>query len=320
MNIIFRAVMYILMFFVLWFGAGLILSAVERVSKTLKISAFTLSFFVLGLLTSIPELAVGVTSVVENDPQIFVGNLLGGVVVIFLLIIPVLAILGNGISLSHNMDHKGLLSAMVVCVAPALLVADKRVGIFEAILMLLLYASTLYIIQRKQNLVEKIESIQYSLKNDGSTHIKNVLKILVGLIIVFFGSEYIVRETLSFSNMLKVSPFLISIVVLSLGTNLPEFFLAVRSIKQRKKDVAFGDYIGSASANTLLFGFLVLLNGGNVTLSNNFFQSLMFVLIALICFYFFARSKNTVSRNEGIVLVFIYICFLGLEALAALRG
>jgi len=320
MNIIFRAVMYILMFFVLWFGAGLILSAVEKVSKTLKISAFTLSFFVLGLLTSIPELAVGVTSVVENDPQIFVGNLLGGVVVIFLLIIPVLAILGNGISLIHNMDHKGLLSAMVVCVAPALLVADKRVGVFEAILMLLLYASTLYIIQRKQNLVEKIESIQYSLKNNGRTHIQNVLKILAGLVIVFFGSEYIVRETLSFSNMLKVSPFLISIVVLSLGTNLPEFFLAVRSIKQRKKDVAFGDYIGSASANTLLFGFLVLLNGGNVTLSNNFFQSLMFVLIALICFYFFARSKNTVSRNEGIVLVFIYICFLGLEALAALRG
>lgn len=319
MNIIFRAVMYILMFFVLWFGAGLILSAVEKVSKTLKISAFTLSF-VLGLLTSIPELAVGVTSVVENDPQIFVGNLLGGVVVIFLLIIPVLAILGNGISLIHNMDHKGLLSAMVVCVAPALLVADKRVGVFEAILMLLLYASTLYIIQRKQNLVEKIESIQYSLKNNGRTHIQNVLKILAGLVIVFFGSEYIVRETLSFSNMLKVSPFLISIVVLSLGTNLPEFFLAVRSIKQRKKDVAFGDYIGSASANTLLFGFLVLLNGGNVTLSNNFFQSLMFVLIALICFYFFARSKNTVSRNEGIVLVFIYICFLGLEALAALRG
>ncbi len=319
MNILLRAVAYFLMFFILWFGAGLILSAVEKASKTLKISAFALSFFILGLLTSIPELAVGVTSVVENDPRIFVGNLLGGVVVIFLLIIPVLAIFGNGISLSHNMDHKGLLSAMVVCVAPALLVADKRVGAFEAVLMLLLYVSTLYMVQRKQSLIEKIETIQYSLRNDGKAHIQNVLKILAGLVIVFFGSEYIVRETLSFSAMLKVSPFLISIIVLSLGTNLPEFFLAVRSIRQHKKDVAFGDYIGSASAHTLVFGFLVLLNGGSVVLSNNFLQSLVFVMIALICFYFFARSKNTLSRKEGIVLVFIYICFLALEAYAVLK-
>jgi len=311
---------YFFMFFVLWLGSGLIISAVEKASKVLKISTFALSFFVLGLLTSIPEIAVGVTSVVENDPRIFVGNLLGGVIVIFLLIIPVLAILGNGINLNHRMDKKGLLAAMIVSVAPALLVADKRVGMFEAVLMILLYISTLYIVQRKQSLVEKIETIQTSLKTDGRTHIQNILKILVGLVIVFFGSEYIVKETLAFSEIIKVSPFLLSILVLSIGTNLPELFLAVRGIRKNKKDVAFGDYIGSASANTLIFGGLVFMNGGTVTLTNNFMQSLIFIIIALTCFYFFARSKSTISRKEGIVLVLIYICFVALEFWAASNG
>ncbi|HAI62911.1 MAG: Na+/Ca+ antiporter, CaCA family [candidate division WWE3 bacterium GW2011_GWD2_42_11] len=320
MEILLRALVYFLMFIVLWFGSGLIISAVEKASKILKISTFALSFFILGLLTSIPELAVGVTSVVEHDPQIFVGNLLGGIVVIFLLIVPVLAIFGNGINLSHRMDSKGLLAAMIVCVAPSLLVADKRVGVFEAILMILLYISTLYIVQRKQNLIEKIETIQTSLKLDGKTHVLNVLKILIGLVLVFFSSEYIVRETVAFSVIAKVSPFLLSIVILSLGTNLPEFFLALRGIKQNKKDVAFGDYIGSASANTLIFGGLVFLNGGTVTLTNNFLQSLVFILIALVCFYFFARSKNTISRKEGIVLVMIYVCFVALEFWAASNG
>ncbi len=320
MTILLRVVVYFFMFFVLWLGSGLIFSAVEKASKILKISTFALSFFVLGLLTSIPELAVGVTSVVDHNPQIFVGNLLGGIVVIFLLIIPVLAIFGNGINLSHRMDSKGLLAAMIVCIAPSLLVADKRVGIFEAVLMILLYISTLYIVQRKQNLLEKIESIQTSLVTDKKTHFINVLKILAGLVIVFFGSEYIVRETVSFSEIIKVSPFLLSIVVLSLGTNLPEFLLALRGIRQNKKDVAFGDYIGSASANTLIFGGLVFMNGGTVTLTNNFLQSLVFILIALICFYFFARSKNTISRKEGIVLVIIYVCFVALEFWAASRG
>ncbi|KKS06811.1 hypothetical protein A3K01_03600 [candidate division WWE3 bacterium RIFOXYD1_FULL_43_17] len=319
MTILLRVVVYFFMFFMLWLGSGLIFSAVEKASKILKISTFALSFFVLGLLTSIPELAVGVTSVVEHNPQIFVGNLLGGIVVIFLLIIPVLAIFGNGINLSHSMDSKGLLAAMIVCVAPSLLVADKRVGVFEAVLMILLYISTLYIVQRKQNLLEKIETIQTSLTIDRKTHVLNVLKILAGLVIVFFGSEYIVRETISFSEIIKVSPFLLSIVVLSLGTNLPEFLLALRGIRQHKKDVAFGDYIGSASANTLIFGGLVFMNGGTVTLTNNFLQSLVFILIALVCFYFFARSKNTISRKEGIILVIIYACFVALEFWAASR-
>lgn len=320
MTILLRVVVYFFMFFMLWLGSGLIFSAVEKASKILKISTFALSFFVLGLLTSIPELAVGVTSVVEHNPQIFVGNLLGGIVVIFLLIIPVLAIFGNGINLSHRMDSKGLLAAMIVCVAPSLLVADKRVGVFEAVLMILLYISTLYIVQSKQNVLERIETIQTSLTIERKTHVLNVLKILAGLVIVFFGSEYIVRETLAFSEIVKVSPFLLSIVVLSLGTNLPEFTLALRGIKQSKKDVAFGDYIGSASANTLIFGGLVFMNGGTVTLTNNFLQSLVFILIALVCFYFFARSKNTISRKEGIVLVMIYACFVALEFWAASRG
>lgn len=316
MHILPRVIIYFSMFFVLWLGAGLIISAVEKASRILKISTFALSFFVLGILTSLPEIAVGVNSVVSNDPEIFVGNLLGGVVVIFLLIIPILAIFGNGINLSHKMDRNGLLASMIVCVTPALLVADRKVGVFEAILMILLYASTLYIVQRKQGLIEKIETLEFAMKNHGKTHIINLFKILAGMGLIFFGSDYIVRETLSFSGIIHISPFLISIIILSLGTNLPEFFLALRALKQKKKDVAFGDYIGSASANTLIFGGLVLLNGGTVTISNNFLQRFVFILLALVFFYFFARSKNSISRKEGIVLLFIYICFVTLELLA----
>ena len=77
MHILPRVIIYFSMFFVLWLGAGLIISAVEKASRILKISTFALSFFVLGILTSLPEIAVGVNSVVSNDPEIFVGNLLG---------------------------------------------------------------------------------------------------------------------------------------------------------------------------------------------------------------------------------------------------
>lgn len=305
-----KIILYVFSFIVLWYASDLIISSVDKMSKSIKMSRFALSFFILGMLTSMPEIGVGITSIIENDPQIFVGNLLGGVVVIFLFIIPILAIFGNGINLTNRMDPGALFMSLIICVAPSFLVADRRVGIFEAILMILLYLITFYIVQRKQNLVESFES---AVKKNGKHNLVSFLRILIGLVLIFFVSDFIVERTMEFSEILKISPFVISVVVLSIGTNLPELFIAVRSLKSNNKDIAFGDYIGSATANTLIFGVMVMINGGAIIIPNHFIQRFIFIFIGLILFYFFARSKNRLSRKEAVILLLLYLCFIGVE-------
>ncbi len=310
MEMFLKIILYVLSFIVLWYASDLIISSVDKMSKSIKMSRFALSFFILGMLTSMPEIGVGITSIIENDPQIFVGNLLGGVVVIFLFIIPILAIFGNGINLTNRMDPGALFMSLIICVAPSFLVADRRVGIFEAILMILLYLITFYIVQRKQNLVESFES---AVKKNGKHNLVSFLRILIGLVLIFFVSDFIVERTMEFSEILKISPFVISVVVLSIGTNLPELFIAVRSLKSNNKDIAFGDYIGSATANTLIFGVMVMINGGAIIIPNHFIQRFIFIFIGLILFYFFARSKNRLSRKEAVILLLLYLCFIGVE-------
>ena len=310
MEMFLKIILYVLSFIVLWYASDLIISSVDKMSKSIKMSRFALSFFILGMLTSMPEIGVGITSIIENDPQIFVGNLLGGVVVIFLFIIPMLAIFGNGINLTNRMDPGALFMSLIICVAPSFLVADRRVGIFEAILMILLYLITFYIVQRKQNLVESFES---AVKKNGKHNLVSFLRILIGLVLIFFVSDFIVERTMEFSEILKISPFVISVVVLSIGTNLPELFIAVRSLKSNNKDIAFGDYIGSATANTLIFGVMVMINGGAIIIPNHFIQRFIFIFIGLILFYFFARSKNRLSRKEAVILLLLYLCFIGVE-------
>lgn len=305
-----KIILYVFSFIVLWYASDLIISSVDKMSKSIKMSRFALSFFILGMLTSMPEIGVGITSIIENDPQIFVGNLLGGVVVIFLFIIPILAIFGNGINLTNRMDPGALFMSLIICVAPSFLVADRRVGIFEAILMILLYLITFYIVQRKQNLVESFES---AVKKNGKHNLVSFLRILIGLVLIFFVSDFIVERTMEFSEILKISPFVISVVVLSIGTNLPELFIAVRSLKSNNKDIAFGDYIGSATANTLIFGVMVMINGGAIIIPNHFIQRFIFIFIGLVLFYFFARSKNRLSRKEAVILLLLYLCFIGVE-------
>src|SRR3989339_1977051 len=95
---------YFLAFLLLWYCSGIIVDSVGRLASKLKLSSFAVSFFVLGILTSIPEFSVGLNSIINKTPDIFVGNLLGASLIIFILIIPLLAVLGNGVKMIYQLS------------------------------------------------------------------------------------------------------------------------------------------------------------------------------------------------------------------------
>ena len=66
---VFSLIAYILSFFIIWLGAGLIIKSVDKIAEKLKLSAFAVSFFVLGILTSIPEMAISITAVIDKKPD-----------------------------------------------------------------------------------------------------------------------------------------------------------------------------------------------------------------------------------------------------------
>jgi cation:H+ antiporter len=133
---------------------------------------------------------------------------------------------------------------------------------------------------------------------------------ILGIVLVFVASHFIVSQTLYFSEALRISPFYMSLIALSLGTNAPEISLAIRAVITGKKEIAFGDYLGSAAANTLLFGMFTLMSRGEVLTKDNFLTTFLFIAGGLTLFYWFSRSKNTISRAEGVILFVLYLVFV----------
>lgn len=304
--------LFIASFFAIWFGAGLIVSSVENLSHRLNISSFATSFFVLGILTSIPEASVGINSILDGDPEIFVGNLIGASLVLFVLAIPILAILGNGIRLTHQLNDKKLPFALLVVAAPSFFIIDKKVTMFEGIFLIVLYFMLFYFIEKRKGFLENIKDKII----DGKTRfLEDVLKIILGATVVFISSNIIVDKTIFFSNTFGISAFLISLLVLSVGTNLPELSLAIRSVTLGKKEIALGDYLGSAAANTLIFGLLTVVNQKEIVVINHFLQTFTFMVLGLCLFFYFTRSKNDISRKEGVVLLFVYFAFILIESI-----
>lgn len=301
---------YLLAFFVIWLGAGFIIESVDKLSKKLKLSPFAVSFFVLGILTSIPEMAISITAIIDKKPQIFVGTLLGGVVVIFLLIIPFLAIVGRGIKINHTLSNRNLVLLLIAIATPAFFVTDHKITNFEGLLLVFFYFIALFIVQLKHGFFEKNNTNVMSVKMYSFI---DLLKVIFGITLVYVSSQYIVNQTLIYAVKLDIDVFYLSLVVLSIGTNLPELSLAVRAVISGKKDIAFGDYLGSASANTLLFGVFTLLNDGEVITSDSFLFTFAIIVVGLFLFFYFSRTKKCISVKEGAVLLVIYGIFIGYE-------
>ena len=304
---------FLISFIILWVGSGLIISSVNKLSLSLKIPSFFVSFFILGILTSTPEIAVGLSAISSNTPSIFVGNLLGGAPVLFLMVVPVLAILGGGINLNHKLKEESILLALILSISPFFVLIDGEATTVEGISLVILYAVVAYILQRSSNLlnqknIKMLQSNKYSFMD--------IAKVLLGTGIVLFSSNMIVSKTLFFSDIYNIAPFYISLLVLSIGTNLPELAIAIRAILSGNKDIALGDYLGSASANAMLFGGFTVMAQSQVVTPANFTIVFTLIAIGLVLFFLFARSKRFISPKEGLVLLTIYLIFVVLELTA----
>lgn len=304
-------ILFIGCFVVIWFGAGMIVSAVNKLSHHLNLSSFAISFFVLGILTSLPEASIGFNSVLKNDPEIFAGNLIGGNLVLFFLVIPILAIFGKGIKLSHELNRKNLVLALLVVATPVFFTLDSKVTKGEGLFMVIIYTVLFYFIEKKKGMMENLKD---KIIHHPSHFAIDIITIIFGCILIITSSRVVVDLTIYFSEHFHISLFLISLLGLSIGTNLPELSLAARSIMAKKKDVAFGDYIGSAAANTFLFGILTLYYNKPIVLINHFGLTFLLMILGLLLFLYFARSKNEISRGEGLILLIIYALFVIFEA------
>lgn len=303
-------IIFVLSFIGIWLGSGVVVKSVEKLARILSLSSFSVSFLLLGIFTSVGEISVGINSVIRGDPEIYVGNLIGGSMILFMLVIPLLAILGHSINVPAEFRSRNLPLSLFVVGLPVLTAIDGKIGKIDSLILLISFVLLIINVEKQKDLAEKIKSINsYS----ASKIFIDIISIILGVSVIFVYSKFVVDQTLFFSKLLNISPFVISLLVVSIGTNIPELSLVIRSALMKNKQVAFGDFIGSAVFNTFLVGLLTLIYGKTVLLTNSFLVSLLFLVATLAMFYIFAKSKHSISRTEAFALLILYGLFISTE-------
>ena len=321
MSYITHLILFLLSLSFIWVFAGLVVDSVDRVAKRFNQSGFTVAFFVLGLLTSISEVSVMVNSAITGTPGVSAGNLVGASFVILMLIIPFLAVAGNGVQLRKTLSKSKLAFALLTVALPAIFLLDGAVSRREGLACILAYVALLYLVQRSSlNSVPAVmEEVEEDLIQKQRATIPDIIKIVGGAVIIFFAGNVLVSESVFFSEALSIPSSIIGLLLLSIGTNVPELVIAVRAIQSKHKDIAFGDYLGSAVANTLVFGILPLITGNFSVERSEFLFSAVLMVLGLFLFYKFARSRNKISKKEGLVLLGVYAAFLIIQITILIR-
>jgi len=75
---------------------------------------------------------------------------------------------------------------------------------------------------------------------------------IAGLILLLVGGDGAVRYGVSLAKKLRVSPLLIGLTIISIGTSLPEAVVSAQAMLDGSPDIAVGNIVGSNIANILL--------------------------------------------------------------------
>lgn len=280
----------------------------SSLAQKFGLSSFVIGFLLLGLVTSTPELFVSMQAARDGIPQLGVGNLLGGSILLLAFVMGMTAIFLGRVSLDHHLAWREILVMLGVIAAPITVLWDGRLTRAEGLFLVTVYGIHAFVLNRD----DKKNHQKKNIRVGGFG--RHVVMLGIGVGAMFFASRFIVTSAEAIMEMFSIAPLIFGLFFLSFGTNMPELVLAIESIRHRRREIAFGDFLGSAAANTLILGLLGLVapfSGGNGKLVG------ALLLLGSVALYFLwaLSSGRVITRKEGIGLLVFYLLFVLYEVL-----
>lgn len=297
-------------------SADLIEETFVYISKKLKVSEFFLGFFVLSIVSSLPELAIAVNSA-QTVPELSLGNLLGATLILMTLVVGMSAIRFQSVNFQGRFREREMIGGLIVILMSVVFVFDRKLEIWEGVFMIIAYLALIADV-RKQFTHKKLEELKQEVPAEKMY--KLLVKSLVGTVILLIASNLAVGSVIKIAEDLEISSAIIGLFVLAIGTNTPELTLMFRSKNSDQSKLAIGNFIGSAVFNTPTLGLLTILSGGfEVKNFEGLVPVMVIITFASFLFLLFSWTGRKITHIEGAMLVGVYLSLVITEVILILQ-
>ncbi|PIR46207.1 MAG: hypothetical protein COV07_04545 [Candidatus Vogelbacteria bacterium CG10_big_fil_rev_8_21_14_0_10_45_14] len=261
---------------------------------------------ILGLLTSLPEFAIGINSIASGHPELAIGNLLGGVFVLFGVILPLSIFLNKGSRTDGRLSH--IAPVLLFNLLPVLLFTIRGVlGVAEGVLLLGGYIIAVYAISREKSAIHKYKNgLRHNIGRD-------LFMVLAGGVVILVASHFIVTITEVVLLAFPIPEFLVGLLVFSIGTNLPELIISVEAWRRGAKGLSIANLLGSAMGQAFILGLFALIAPLPIDRDIHLYFILVMKLLLFAMIASFYRSDRRLNVHEGVLLALFYLVFAGVQ-------
>ena len=141
------------------------------------------------------------------------------------------------------------------------------------------------------------------------------LILVISLVGIVFGAEFLVAGSVSVARRYKVSDFVIGAAIVGIGTSMPELVVSFFGALKGNADVAIGNVVGSNIFNVLgILGltaicFPIAIDRKNMTFEIPFCIGVS-VILTLLALNFFNGTPATIGRVDGIILLLLFVGYM----------
>jgi cation:H+ antiporter len=289
------------------FGGDVLIQGASGIAKKFNLSPLVIGMTVVAFGTSAPELMVSAKAAMMGSPEIALGNVIGS-----------------------NIANIALVLAITVLIFP--LFIDRNSKIIDWPVMFL--ASLLFYIFALNGLISRVEGglmfvvmVVFTIflirnsyhKNklyepDLELHIPNIwlsiAKNLIGLVLLYFGSEWLVNGAVDIAKSFGIEERIIGVTVIAFGTSVPELAASVMAAIKKEADISIGNLVGSNIFNILsVIGITAIIKP--IEVSEKVVNPDMYWMLGIalaLGIILFAWKK--IQRWHGLLLLASYIYYI----------
>lgn len=277
--------------------------SVGKLARVMRLTEFITAFILVAIISALPETFIAVLAALEGAPTMGAGTLLGSNVADLTIILGLVGLAGHPVRVRSSLIKRDLwLAAIVLLPIILALIGGELSRIDGAILVA---AGTGFII-----LMIKEQKYFHKPFKEKNHWIFQLGVFITSLGIMIIAAHFIVTSSVGIATALQIPNLLVGVILVALGTTLPELTFSLRAVKEGHSEAGIGDLLGVVVVDaTLVMGIVALVSPFTI---NIFLWSVIGVFTAFAVGFalLFMKTDSVLSKNESMALILFYVAFV----------
>lgn len=297
-------------------GGEFLVRGAVGIAKKAHISKLVIGMTVISFGTSAPELFVSIGAALDNVPEISIGNVVGSNIANIALVLGATVLI---LPLIVDRNSK-IIDWPMMMLATILFVVfswDLEIQRYEGIILFGILVVFTYWLIRNSRKKTKAQANTNS-EDEGNDDVSNIkdniwlsiLFTLIGLVALYFGSDWMVSGAESIALSAGMEPRVIAVTVVAFGTSVPELVTSLVAAFKKESDISIGNLIGSNIFNIMaVIGITAIVKPIPVEPETLSFDMWWVIGIAVALLPIMIIGKK-INRFKGALLLCTYIAYI----------